>query len=393
MLEALPPKDGLFAECRDGDTVDFMKANIIKAFGETWHDDWIRLTAHRMKAWGFNTVADWADTEFREKSGLPYVVEPWVAETERNIFRDLPDVFSPEYEANSIEHAKILEPYKDDRNLIGYFMRNEPNFAFGEFNLTLYMLKSDFDSYSKREFIKDMGEKYGDIAQFNDAWGTSFNDFEEIKAPWPWDVKLTPAGEGDSDAFNRKLVSKYIEVPAKAFRAVAPNHLNLGLRWAFIANDFFFGGSEFIDVFSLNSYTPSLDPARIMEISQKAGGKPVIIGEFHTGALDAGLPTNGICSSASQEERGVHYSYYVENGATIPALIGAHYFQYNDQPLLGRGDGENCNVGLIDVCGKPHYEMLGHVIKTNARVMDIRMGKVKPTDRKPIIVPNEGYCS
>jgi hypothetical protein len=393
MIEELPPKDGLYAECWNKKNVDFLKANLIKAFGETWHKDWTKLTAHRLKEWGFNTVANWADADFRKNSGLPYVIEPWLAYTERNIFRDLPDVFSPEYEENSIEHAKILKPYKNDKNLIGYFMRNEPSFAFGDFNLTLYMLKSDFDSYSKREFIKDMTEKYGDIANFNDAWGTVFADYEAIKTPWPWDVKLTPAGEEDSNIFNRKLVSKYIEVPAKAFRAVAPNHLNLGLRWAFIVNDFFYGGSEFIDVFSLNSYSESLKPERIAEISQKAGGKPVIIGEFHTGALDAGLPTNGICSSASQNERGVHYSYYVENGATLPELIGAHYFQYNDQPLLGRGDGENCNVGFIDVCGKPHTEMMEHVVETNARVMDIRLGKIKPTDRRPVIVPIEGYCS
>jgi len=393
MIEELPPRDGLFAECWGKGHTDFFKANIIKAFGETWHADWTKLTAHRLRQWGFNTVANWADEGFRKNSGLPYVIEPWILETERNVFRDLPDVFSPEYEKNAAEHAKTLEPYKNDRNLIGYFMRNEPNFAFGDFNLTVYMLKSDFDSYSKREFIKDMHNKYGDISEFNTSWGVNYAHWDAIKTPWPWDTKLTESAKIDCEAFNRKLVSKYIEVPAKAFRAVAPNHLNLGLRWAFIANEFFYGGSEFIDVFSLNSYTESLDPARITEISQKAGGKPVMIGEFHTGALDAGLPTNGICSSASQAERGYHYSYYVEQGATLPELIGAHYFQYNDQAMLGRGDGENCNVGLIDVCGKPHAEMMDKVKHTNARIMDIRLGKIPPTDRRPIITPNEGYCS
>jgi hypothetical protein len=172
-----------------------------------------------------------------------------------------------------------------------------------------------------------------------------------------------------------------------------PNHLNLGLRWAFIANDFFYGGSEFIDVFSLNSYTEGLDAARMAEISQKAGGKPIIIGEFHTGALDAGLPTNGICSSASQSERGYHYSYYVENGAALPEVVGAHYFQYNDQPVLGRSDGENCNVGIVDVCGRPHEAMVEKMAETNARIIDIRLGNIKPTQRRPVIVPNEGYCS
>jgi len=178
-----------------------------------------------------------------------------------------------------------------------------------------------------------------------------------------------------------------------ACRTVDPNHLNLGLRWAWVANDNFFAGSEFIDVFSINCYKEAPDPELIKELSQKSGGKPVMIGEFHTGALDVGLPTNGICSVSTTSERGYHYSYYVESCAAMPEMVGAHYFQYNDQALLGRSDGENCNVGMVDVCGKPYMDMIEKIIETNSRIMDIRTGKIKPTSRRPDIALNEGFCS
>jgi len=396
MFEELPSKDGNFAEAwsEDGKYYDFLKANLIRAFGDKWYESWIKLTAHRLKSWGFNTVANWADRGFAKKSGMPYLIEPWMPYTETLIFRDFPDVFSPEYEKNAAEHAKILDEYKNDRNLIGYFMRNEPHFAFGDYNITLYMLKSETDSFCKREFISDMKSKYdNDITRFNAVWEQNLASFDDITNPWSWDTVLPQEAEDISNEFNKKLIRRYIEIPAKAFRAVAPNHLNLGLRWAWVANDNLYAGSEFIDVFSLNCYAESLDPEKISEISEKAGGKPVIIGEFHTGALDAGLPTNGICSVSTQEERGFHYSYFVENGAVLPALVGAHYFQYNDQPLFGRSDGENCNVGLIDVCGKPHTDLIEKAKETHSRIIDIRTGRLKPTDRRPEIVPNEGYCS
>ena len=405
LVEELPPKDGKFSVAWEserswrikkisdaGESFDFTLANLIKAFGDDWKQAWLKITTHRLKSWGFNTIANWSDRELLTYSGMPYVTETPFPDTEQKLFRDFPDVFSPEYEESAKECAKYLEEFKDDRNLIGYFLRNEPNFAFGDYNITSFLLKNEKDSYCKREFVKDMKEKYGDIASFNKAWGKDFKSFDDISTPWPWEFDITDEALAVMNEFNRKLFSRYIEVPAKACRAVAPNHLNLGLRWAWVANDSFFGGSEFVDVFSINLYDLVPLEDYITELSEKSGGKPVMIGEFHAGALDAGLPTTCIFSVSSQKDRGLFYSYYVEQSAAIPGLVGAHYFQYNDQPFLGRFDGENY-TGMVDVCGKPHEELLKKMVETNARLLDIRSGKIPPTDVVPDVAPNEGFCS
>jgi hypothetical protein len=41
----------------------------------------------------------------------------------------------------------------------------------------------------------------------------------------------------------------------------------------------------------------------------------------------------------------------------IPYVVGADWFQYYDEPMHGRGDGENYNFGLVDIYNQP-YELL-----------------------------------
>ena len=59
--------------------------------------------------------------------------------------------------------------------------------------------------------------------------------------------------------------------------------------------------------------------------------------------------TPGLKQTASQEERGVAYRYYVENAAAEPSIVGAHWFEWVDEPSTGRFDGKNYNIGIVDV--------------------------------------------
>jgi len=42
-----------------------------------------------------------------------------------------------------------------------------------------------------------------------------------------------------------------------------------------------------------------------------------------------------------QTERGLGYRYYVEQAVSLPYSLGAHWFAWRDEPVLGRMDGEN----------------------------------------------------
>jgi agarase len=45
--------------------------------------------------------------------------------------------------------------------------------------------------------------------------------------------------------------------------------------------------------------------------------------------------------------------------ADNPAFVGAHWFQYVDEPLTGRPyDGENYNIGFVTVTDTPYPEMV-----------------------------------
>ena len=105
-----------------------------------------------------------------------------------------------------------------------------------------------------------------------------------------------------------------------------------------------------------------------------------MIGEFHFGALDRGLPSTGLRAVETQRDRGLAYRRYVERGAANPNLLGTHYFILNDQAYLGRFDGENYQIGFVDTAHTPYHEMIEEVIKAHENVYDIMMGKKEPYD-------------
>jgi len=58
--------------------------------------------------------------------------------------------------------------------------------------------------------------------------------------------------------------------------------------------------------------------------------------------------------------------------------VGIHYFELNDQPLTGRFDGENMNVGLVNVCNVPYTDCVEELAAMNARMYPILNGDEQP---------------
>ena len=54
-------------------------------------------------------------------------------------------------------------------------------------------------------------------------------------------------------------------------------------------------------------------------------------------------------------------------------ILGTHWFQYKDQPTTGRGDGEDYQIGLIDVCDKPYPETIKAVRDVGYNLYEYRM--------------------
>jgi hypothetical protein len=109
--------------------------------------------------------------------------------------------------------------------------------------------------------------------------------------------------------------------------------------------------------------------------------KPVIIGEFHMGALDRGQFHTGLRSVVDQDQRAEGYRCYVTSALQNPAIVGAHWFQCYDESTTGRFDGENYQIGFLDICDTPYWETVGAARDVGHKLYKIRAGKgINTTD-------------
>ena len=354
----------------DGKIHNFLEDNLRKVWGDLYYEKWSVLTKYRLIKWGINTIAAWSDINFAKKSKIPYVsIMHRYPTTKNNIYRDFPDVFSDEFKENAKTYAKALDEFKGDPYLIGYFMSNEPNWAFvWGLNLGYETFISPKAIKSKIKLISFLERKYMDnIADLNYDFGTEFEEFNDILYA-NLNTKITDRAVKILDEFSKVLIKEYIKVPALALKEIDKEHLNLGIRYAFISNDDLFEGKEYLDIFSINCYDNYCDKA-VKRVFDKTG-MPIMVGEFHFGALDAGLPATGIRGVTNQTERGKAIRAYIDNAKNTGCCVGAHYFQLNDQPYLGRFDGENYNIGLVDVCCK-EYSDTTDIISPVKRIPEI----------------------
>lgn len=376
--------------------VDYPMINLIRAFGMEWRVKWEQMTSNRLRSWGFNTVGNWTDVAFCRHSKLPYVIpldtiKPFPT-TQAKIFRDFPDVFSEEYRQSAERFAEALGSFKEDPFLIGYFLCNEPNWAFEEgLNLGAEVLAHPEALETKERLISFLRDRYGDsIEAFNSAWGKVFADFDVLRKPLSKAHLLSEASARDLGDFMEIMVREYVTIPSKACRKVDPAHLNLGMRWGWIHDPRQVAGWDQFDVFSINCY--SMDPKPAIEAVVKAGvNLPIMIGEFHHGALDGATPATGIRGVLTQADRGKAYRYYVEQGASTTHLVGCHYFDYNDQSAVGRFDGENYNIGFVDACQQPYPEMVAAARETAEVLYEVADGRRAAFSDKPEEIPSIFY--
>ena len=374
-------------------TFRFTAANLARVYGENWQEKWEEISHHILMSHGLNSQGNFSGLgQENGHTKLPYVRQMMnFPGTKTLIFRDFPDVLSPEYQENAETFAQALESWKDDPWLIGYFLRNEPEFNFVE-NLVIAdeVLRNPADTYCKRGLIAFLAQRYGTVEAMNQSWGSDFDSFDALNQPIPACSVRYPAAKEVLREYSRFLVGEYSRIPAEACRRVDPNHLNLGLRWSKADNADMMAGWQYFDVFSINCY--DFDPTRDMDFACQAGvDLPILLGEFHCGALDRGLTATGLKGVKDQHQRAIMFRHYVEKCASHPCGVGAHWFQYNDQFCLGRYDGENYQIGMVDICMQPHPELMEAALKTASVLYQVKNGETAPFAQSPETIPMIGY--
>ena len=67
----------------------------------------------------------------------------------------------------------------------------------------------------------------------------------------------------------------------------------------------------------------------------------------------------------------------------MPAMVGAHWFQYMDEPATGRSDGENYNIGLVDVTDRPYEELVSGLKLTHHHLRAVHGGTERAFAQRP----------
>jgi hypothetical protein len=377
-LKWLPDPDSLYKPIfsDDNKTVNYLVANFIRTFGpDEWHESWADIALSEMRRCGFNTVGNWSEWEIARKASIPYVrpLSFRLANTKK-IYRDFPDVFHPDYERDAATYADQLKETVDDPALIGYFLMNEPTWGFSAELPAVGMLFNSPECETRKVLGRFLQEKYQTNEALSQAWGIP-TTLDAISAG-SWKTKLPNAALKDMEAFSEQMVDRFFKVLTDACKKVDANHMNLGARYHTVPPAWAQKGMRYFDVFSMNCYQEKI-PAKQVKAINDLLGLPVMIGEFHFGALDVGLPATGIGHVKDQYARGQAYRIYVEDAAANPWCVGTHYFTQYDQSALGRGDGENYNIGFLDVCNKPYEPLVRAARETHERIYALAAGQLQ----------------
>ena len=348
MFAAMPPTN-LAPPGRSGraSAGSFYTWNLQRRFGDDWRPQWADFTTRRMAAWGFNTMHNWGVPRQREtEPRIPYAAMLSGWQTGPSTM-GLPDVYAADF-AQRVDAAaaRQLEPLRDDPYMLGFFIGNEPPWP-------------------------------GREGQLCDA----------ILAGQPSEIQArmkTHLAAGDTPARRKEFVFAafqfYVDTINAAVRKHDPHHLHLGIRFGDTPAPEVIKAARGFDVFSVNIYNTSPSRAKLDQLYALVQ-RPLLIGEFHIGAPNRGLSA-GLVQAANQEERGVAYRYYVEQCAAHPAMVGAHWFQWLDQPATGRNDGENYNIGFVDVTDQPYQELVAAAKLTHDRILGLHRGTTPPVERQ-----------
>ena len=339
------------------DRFDFAKANARRKYGPDWERECAERAHARMRAWGLNTMAAWSSVPIREMRRTPYTAKfntrgPAI-EGSSGWWGKLRDPFAPEFASNvcaSAAEAAALSG--DDPWCVGWFVDNELSWGSDDREIGRAVLRSPATQPAKLAARDLLAAKYGSAGALDAAWGTGYGSWEGFLAATnlPDEARCGP----DLEAIHRAAVARYFQTVRDAVKAVAPNRLYLGCRIAWGRDVVYEECAKYADVVSVNAY--GRPPMR--DLPPTAVDKPMLSGEFHFGALDRGLFHTGLVAVRDQDERADAYRAYVGACLDHPRYVGTHWFQWMDQPLTGRGDGENYQIGFVTVADAPYPELV-----------------------------------
>ncbi len=353
-FEGAMPADGIY---------DFNRMNLRKKYGkEDFQADFYEVLNQRLKAWGINTIGNWSAFSFIETGKMPYVMSLGeIRDFERlgmPVMKDARfyDVYDPRFEEKMGQILKlraaadpVIAKSLTDPMCIGYFIDNEIRYE----NLARKVMATPATQPAKQELVRQLKATYGTIGKLNQSWKSSFADWDALAA-----ATEAPKSDGfgkDARAFEEKFVTRYFETCRKGIKGTAPQRLYLGSRFIGFRQPGYVwaAATKNCDVVTVNTYSNSVNNTNRGDFRDR----PIMVGEFHFGTYDRGMFSSSLAPVGDQQERATALTRFVQGALVHPNFVGAHWFQFRDQPLTGRYDGEGYQIGFVDVADTPYPAM------------------------------------
>lgn len=342
-----------------------------KYFDSIYHNsiNWTNRTFHDFSDFGFNGVGAWSDSEavnegnkhneiklsyslmlnfmssYGKKHGGIYQLPGNIGYPNQCIF-----VFDREFETYCNDYAKIVLEHKNDPDLIGYFSDNELPFGMG--NLMGYLSLSD---------STDAGREF------------AINWLKNKK------ISQNEITDGVKAEFAGIVADRYYQIVSNAIRKYDGNHLYLGSRLhGFPKNmeSVVSAAGRYCDVISINYYGSWTPDKILMKNWGEWAGKPFMISEFYTKAMDSGLSntTGAGFTVHTQKDRGCAYQNFCLGLLQCRDCVGWHWFRYQDNdPTANGADPSNLdsNKGLLDSEYQWYLPMIKYMKQLNHDVYSL----------------------
>ena len=272
--------------------------------------------------------------------------------------RTLPDPFDTAFAGHVTNRLAVaLQGVNGRPELLGVYVDGElpwgqKGSTRNRYAVAYAALNAPDSQPAKRALVSLLRRKYSSISRLNRAWATQYSSWTTVTDPGSSERAAMVA---DLREFVTGFATQYYKAVKSAFVTTNCTGLYMGSRegWqttpeiAPVAN-------KFVDVFSLGIY----NRAELVDWNFASIDKPVIVSEFSFGATDRGMWHAGAVSTTNQSDRAERMRDFYLGALQSNKVVGAHWFQYGDQHLTGRFDGENYNMGFLSITDTPYSEMV-----------------------------------
>lgn len=348
---------------------------------------WAEATLERLRSWSFNTVGGWSDfVALRQATNLDFALTPVLA---CGMTAGAPwwDMWSAKVLRRMEQTARRqILPLRRDPRLLGYYTDNE----MGWWNAALWKmtLEDKPTSGARRRLVKLLRSRY------HDDWPAVLRDFDPEGAASFADLArggmlyLRPGRDGIRVVreFLGLMAERYYSVARRIVRTYDQRGLILGDRYqSFYYLEVVRAAAPHVDAISSNlnaSWNDGSFARFYLDTLHALCRRPVFIGEFYLAAMEnrTGNPndSSNFPTVQTQRERAEGFARTLTELARLPYVVGADWFQFYDEPPKGRADGENYNMGLVDVSNQPYEDLTAR-----AAALDLLRLKSAPPEPRP----------